>query len=150
VQKFILTRELGRLAKWLRILGFDTVYFNRSNRASLVITALREDRIIVTRNLRLPAPKGVKLVSLKGDLLDDQLKQLLAKLEVKPDKSRLFSRCTICNAELVSVAKEKVKDKVPEYVLKTQEDFLQCPTCNKIYWSGTHWGNVLNTLQGID
>lgn len=147
--KFILTRELGRLARWLRILGFDTVYFRGSNRSSLVITALREGRIIVTRNLRLAAPTGVKLVYLKEGAVEEHLKQLLKALDIKIDQGRLFTRCLLCNAVLVSIDKEKVKDKVPEYVYQSQESFSACPDCQKIYWAGTHWGKVVETLKTI-
>src|SRR3989338_6291757 len=113
--KFLLTKELGRLAKWLRILGFDTVYYTGDNRSSLVILSLREDRVMVTRNLHLPAPSGVKLINIKADEVIDQLRQLLKELTIKIDQCRLFTRCLLCNTELTSIAKEKVKYKVPEY-----------------------------------
>lgn len=149
MEKFILTRELGRLARWLRILGFDTVYFKGNNRSSLVITALREDRIIVTRNLRLSAPTGSKLINLKEGPVEEQLKQLLKGLGINVDQSRLFTRCLLCNTALTNIDKEKVKDKVPEYVYQSNEDFSACPDCQKIYWQGTHWGNVLEVLKRI-
>jgi len=149
MEKFILTPELGRLVKWLRILGFDTLYFTAKNISSLVITALREDRIILTRNLHITASPGIKLFKVKDDMVTDQLTQIIAGLGLKLDQAKLFSRCIICNAELVGIAKKEVEGKVPGYVFKAQEDFSLCPTCNKIYWSGTHWGNVKDTLKEI-
>jgi uncharacterized protein with PIN domain len=149
VEKFILTRELGRLAKWLRILGFDTVYFKARNRSSLIIDALRENRIIVTRNHHINATPALRIINIQADRLDDQLKQLVRESGISLDKKQLFSRCTICNAELTFIDKEKVKEKVPPYVFETQDDFCACPNCQKIYWAGTHWGNVESTLKEI-
>ncbi|MDP3143345.1 MAG: Mut7-C RNAse domain-containing protein [Candidatus Omnitrophota bacterium] len=149
MEKFILTRELGRLVKWLRILGFDTVYFTAKNISSLVITALREDRIILTRNLRLNPAVGTKMLKVKDDFVVKQLKQIIQDVDLKLAEKQLFTRCIICNSELKSIAKEKVENKVPEYVFKTQEEFSWCPACDKIYWSGTHWGNVKDTLREI-
>jgi uncharacterized protein with PIN domain len=149
VEKFIITRELGRLAKWLRILGFDTVYFKARNRSSLIIDALRENRIILTRNHHINAAPAIRLINIQADILSDQLKQLAKEAGVKFDKERLFSRCTICNAELVPIDKEKAKDKVPAYVFEEQDNFCACPACQKIYWAGTHWGNVEAVLKEI-
>lgn len=140
--KFIATKELGRLAKWMRILGFDTEYFKEENYSKLKIIALRDQRIILTRNTRLTRPKGIKLVQIKHDLLNEQLLDVSKELDLKTEKELMFSRCTICNVELERVEKEAIKDKVPEYVFNTQSKFIQCPVCQRIYWSGTHWGNV--------
>jgi uncharacterized protein with PIN domain len=147
--KFILTKELGRLAKWLRILGFDTAYFNQDNLSSLIIQALREERIIITRNQRLPKSTGLKIVLIKQEVLKEQLQEILKILKIQPDSDMMFSRCIICNVELTDIRKDKVKDRVPEYVFKTQDKFITCPRCNRIYWSGTHWGNVAKTLDRI-
>jgi len=147
--KFILTKELGRLSNWLRILGFDTVYFEQDNLSSLIIQALRDNRIIVTRNRRLPKPCGIKIVLVKAEKIKEQVHEVLKALKITPASSMMFSRCIICNEGLVEIDKEKVKDKVPEYVFKTQTDFITCPKCKRIYWQGTHWGNVQNTLKEI-
>lgn len=147
--KFIATKELGRLAKWMRILGFDTEYFKEENYSKLKIIALRDQRIILTRNTRMSQPKGIRSVQIKHDSLNEQLLDISQEIDLKADKDLMFSRCTICNVGLEQVEKEKVKDKVPEYVFKTQDKFLQCPNCRRIYWSGTHWGNVEKTLKEI-
>jgi uncharacterized protein with PIN domain len=147
--KFLLTRELGRLAKWLRILGFDTEYFKENNAGSLIIRALREERIIVTRNQRLPKPRGLKVILIKSENLKSQIAQIQEALKIKLNQDNMFTRCIICNEKLASIEKEKVKDRVPEYVFNTQEDFITCPRCKRIYWQGTHWGNVKATLGGI-
>ena len=147
--KFILTKELGRLSKWLRILGFDTVYYNQDNLSSLIIQALRDERIILTRNQRLPQARGLKIVLIKNEKIKKQVAEILQTLKIVLEPEMMFSRCILCNTELVYITKDEVKDKVPEYVFNTQEDFLTCPQCNRIYWQGTHWGNVQETLEEI-
>ena len=130
-------------------MGFDCAYFTSENKSSLVITALRDSRIIVTRNRHLTKSAGIHIVELDAELIKDQLKELMQKLNFKPEKNLLFSRCTICNEPLISLEKEAVKNKVPEYVFKTQNDFVSCPVCKRIYWQGTHWGNVSEILKGV-
>ncbi len=148
--KFLLTKELGRLAKWLRILGYDTQYFNQDNTGSLIIQALRDERIILTRNQRLPKSKGIKILLLQKEKIKEQIEEVLKILHLKPNSDMMFTRCTLCNKELVEIEKEKIKDNVPEYVFNTQEDFITCPQCKRIYWKGTHWGNVQKTLERIN
>jgi len=147
--KFLLTRELGRLAKWLRILGFDTEYFKGDNHSSLIIQALRDERIIITRNHRLPQARGLKILLIKAEKIKAQMAEVLKALQIAPASDMMFTRCILCNEELLHIDKEKIKDKVPEYVFKTQEYFITCPKCTRIYWQGTHWGNVQATLEEI-
>lgn len=147
--KFILTKELGRLAKWLRILGFDAEYSKEDKESGLIIRALQEGRIILTRNVHLGQHPGIKKLHIDSGYISKQLRQAFVELPLKPDTALMFSRCTICNETLSSIEKEKVKDKVPEYVFKTQNDFLTCPKCQRIYWQGTHWGNVEKILKEI-
>jgi uncharacterized protein with PIN domain len=147
--KFLLTQELGRLAKWLRILGLDVAYSKERSPGSVMIQALREDRIILTRNHRFPESRGIKITVLKSETLKEQLREALEHLNISLDTKHMFTRCLICNEELVGVKKEKIKDKVPEYVYKTQDDFVTCPQCERVYWRGTHWGNVHNILKAI-
>ena len=147
--KFILTNELGRLAKWLRILGYDSKFYRNDNLSTLVITALREERIILTRNSRLSRFPGPRLIKIDSDFVDKQLKQLMRELKLKPAHKDMFTRCVSCNVELKEIAKSRVKNKVPEYVYQTQKDFIQCPQCKKIYWQGTHWGNARKYLEKV-
>ena len=149
-EKFILSRELGRLAKWLRILGYDTAYFNQDNLSSLIIQALRDGRMVITKNHRLSQRKGVRIALVRHEKIREQIGEILGLLRIRPDPKMLFTRCVLCNIGLVRVNKSSVKKNVPEYVFKTQDNFITCPQCNRIYWQGTHWGNVKNTLKEID
>ncbi len=138
------------MAKWLRILGVDAEYSRQKNNASLIIQALREERVILTRNRRLPAARGISILVLREEEIKKQLAEILKMPGICPGPQEMFSRCTVCNEALVSIAKEKIKEKVPEYVFQTQEEFLTCPECGRIYWQGTHWGNVRKFLEEIE
>lgn len=148
-ERFILTKELGRLAKWLRILGYDSKFYREENLSTLVIIALREGRIILTRNSRMTRFPGPRMLKIDSDFVDKQIKQLMHMLKLKPKSEDMFSRCVICNMELDQAAKTKIKNKVPEYIYQTQEDFMLCPKCKRVYWQGTHWGNVREYLAKI-
>ena len=147
--KFLATIELGRLCKWLRILGYDCEYFTENSLVSLTIKSLQEDRVILTRNVRLSTRAGYKAVHIKSDFVKEQLRQVLDDLRLGPDEETMFRRCTICNLLLGPIEKKEAKDKVPEFVYETNEDFVRCPECRRIYWHGTHWGNVREYLDGI-
>jgi len=147
--KFLASQELGRLAKWLRILGFDTVYFRNNNKSSLIITALRENRIVLTRNKILLKDKALKIIFVRSEKTEDQLRQVLDELKIKSYEKSMFSRCVLCNSELYPIDKKKVKMKVPEFVYKTQEEFHNCKECGRTYWKGTHWGNVREVVKGV-
>ena len=147
--KFIVAKELGRLAKWLRIMGYDAAYFNKDEKRELVIRSLREERIILSRDSRMSRYSGIRFVHVESDFVEEQVKQILAKLNMKPDEERLFSRCVVCNEPLIEIGKVEVKDKVAPYVYETQEHFMTCPGCSRIYWQGTHWANVKKLVEGL-
>lgn len=147
--KFLLTRELGRLAKWLRILGLDAAYASRDNSGAIIIQALTEERLILTRNLGLARSARVKILLVESEILKEQIPQILKGLKLVVNSDKMFSRCILCNVELAAVEKEKIKERVPGYVYTTQEKFIACPACKRVYWAGTHWGNVSATLKEI-
>jgi len=149
--KFFVTKELGKLAKWLRILGFDTCYSSSSQKSHIIISSLREGRIILTKNKRIGSRVGICFVYIKDDFIKEQLQQIIKELKLVIDKDKFFSRCVLCNQALIFINKQNVKSKVPEYVYNTQEVFSECVKCGRIYWKGTHWGNaeeVLNEVLG--
>ncbi len=147
--KFILSGELGRLAKWLRILGYDASYFESAKRGELIIQSLREGRMILTRNSRLKDHRGLRMVYIKSDLVKDQLKQAIDELKLKIKERDLFTRCVICNHPLEDIAKKDVGKKVPPYVFKTMEHFRRCSLCKRIYWAGTHWNRVKEFVSSL-
>jgi uncharacterized protein with PIN domain len=141
--KFITTIELGRLARWLRLLGFDCIFFDREKKKDLVIESLREDRAILTRDSRLSRFSGVRMVHIDSDFVEEQLEQVIKSLHLKIDKTHMFSRCVECNTVTEPIPKDKVKSKVPPHVYKTQKDFMHCSGCGKIYLRFPHTFKVL-------
>lgn len=148
--KFIITNELGRLAKWLRIVGYDAEYFAGDNHSSLFIQALRDGRIILTRNQHLPKRTGIKILLINSGAIKEQIAEVVKMLKLCVNKDIMFTRCILCNALLEQIEKIKIQDKVPEYVFATQDNFITCPKCKRVYWQGTHWGNVSKILEEIN
>ena len=148
--KFICDDNLGKLAKWLRTLGYDTLFFPTISDQELIKKALEEDRVILTRDNNLIQMKAVKNhLLIKSDQPLDQLKQVIQHFKIKRDEGKLFTRCSICNTELKPVEKEKIKDRLYPYVYKTQENFVYCSTCDKIYWPATHVERMKEKLKKV-
>jgi uncharacterized protein with PIN domain len=145
--RFIVTNELGRLARWLRIMGFDAVYFKGSNINTLIIEALREDRFIITRRQGKIDDLQKKTLVLNTDKLTEQLRQVLQNLQLKIEESEMFTRCPMCNEMLREAKKEEAKELIPPYVYKTQNEFRQCNSCKRLYWKGSHWGNIKEAIS---
>lgn len=150
--KFIADSMLGRLARWLRIMGYDTSYSSFISDRELIKKGREEKRIILTRDTNLIKCKLVKdYLFIKSDNLEEQIRQVGACCNVPPPCTvpLPFSRCLLCNQEIREVKKEKIKDKVPPYVYKTQDRFAWCPQCGRIYWEGTHVERAKKRLSEI-
>ena len=142
--KFICDDNLGKLARWLRILGYDTLFSLDIEDTELVSTALKENRLIISRDNELRRFKSAqkKLLLLSSTQPLEQLKQVLKKVNLTPEEKNLFTRCLLCNQPLVPIPKSEVEKKVPTFVFKTQENFVYCSSCSKLYWAGTHVKNL--------
>ena len=146
--KLLLDGMLGRLAKWLRILGYDTAYLPDLDDNHLVRLARAEGRILVTSDRELARRRGLACLLIESDDLEEQLQQVISDLKL--ETAQPFSRCPVCNTPLQDVEKRLVKDRVPPYVFQTQEQFSLCPQCDRIYWRGTHWANIRSQVSGCD
>ncbi|MDI6641236.1 MAG: Mut7-C RNAse domain-containing protein [Elusimicrobiota bacterium] len=145
--KFLVDFMLGRLAKWLIIWGYDAEYYRQSDRHGILLKSLQEKRVILTRDHTLSKKRAWKLRLIKSNFLDEQIEQVAQEFELKLDKERLFSRCTICNLPIEQIEKEKIKDKVPPYIYNSQTEFSYCKQCGRVYWPGTHLEMILNKLE---
>lgn len=143
---FLLTSELGKLARWLRAVGYDAAIFE-GKAPDLLAKATFEKRTIVTRWRLLRGHRGTPVAWVKSDLLKEQLKELKRICKIGGFQKKLFTRCLICNVPVKPVAKEKVKRKVPPYVFQTQKDFSYCSVCKRIYWAATHWNRASAFLK---
>lgn len=151
--RFVVDINVGRLAKWLRVMGYDTLFPRDANDNDLVRIALREDRVLVTRDagfsLRRAARQGqMHVVHIVDDDLRGQLRQLVR--ELKLDSQGGFSRCVLCNELLSLAAKVELVDRVPPYVYQNQQSFMECPRCRRVYWRGTHWASMVSQLEQVN
>ncbi len=145
--RFIADVMLGRLSKWLRIIGYDTLYYSMIDDRELIMRSVEEDRLILTRDTRLIKWRiARKHLFVRNDNLKNQLRQVIFDLALDTT-SRLFTRCCECNGELIPLKKGDALGKVPEYVYQTQEKFSICVTCKRIYWKGTHYARIMEELK---
>lgn len=145
--RFVVDAMLGRLARWLRLLGHDTLYDPSAEDRELARCAAATGRILLTRDRGLLARRLVtRGVLVEHDDLAGQLRQVSAACGLALDPARCFTRCPSCNAETVDAAPEAVSGRVPPYVLRTHERFRACPGCGRVYWAGTHRDAALRRL----
>ncbi len=137
-KRFVLDSSLGKLAKWLRLLGFDALYLARTPDATLFSYA-KEHRIVLTRTVKLRDENpGAPLIFIRSDNPRKQLKQAVKETDILLSDIKPFSRCVRCNVPVVAIDREKARGQVPEYVFETGLTFRQCPRCERLYWRGTH------------
>ncbi len=146
---FAVDRTLGSLAKWLRILGFDTFY--EPDVSSREFYARIEDhRILITRTKKIQkAFASRNLVFITSNSLVEQLKQVVDQKGITPDDIRPFSRCIHCNLPIGKVNKNKVYGLVPDYIWEIHDEFHRCSQCERIYWSGSHTEHSLGMVKEI-
>jgi len=146
--KFICDEMLGTLAKWLRILGYDTKYVKNIDDEKIIEIARREERILITRD-KLLSRKADRSIYLENKNLEKQLKKVIEELNLKINKNKILTRCIICNEIVNKIEKEKIRGRVPEHVFNEHENFWICPKCHRIYWIGSHWNNMEEKLKKI-
>jgi len=147
--KFIVDGMLGKLGRWLRFMGYDTLYFNTHKKVILIRKAKEEGRIILTKDRKLSSENPEIVIFLCGENTREQLAEVKKKLLLSPDPEKFFTICSLCNVKLEEKKKEEVKGLVPEYVYKTQNEFSQCPRCKRVYWKGTHWEKMNKVLSEL-
>ncbi len=145
--RFIADVMLGRLARWLRVLGFDARYENEIDDADLVKISIEEERILLTRDRALPREWWIdSCLLVKSEKPMEQVRQIVHHFDL-PWRERLFTRCTICNEQLEGIDHEAVIGKVPEAVFGRAEWFVACPACERVYWSGSHVERMRRRLE---
>jgi uncharacterized protein with PIN domain len=139
---------LGALARWLRALGVDVIYDPALDDPELVARAVAEGRTILTRDRRLTERRLARNhLLIRSDVVAEQLRQVLAELDLHPDPHRLLGRCLRCNSPLEPIDAEQARARVPPWVARTQSEFRACPACGRVYWRGTHVRRMLKRLE---
>ena len=145
--RFIADKMLGRLARWLRILGCDVLYGPNFSGKGLLQEARHGRRIVLTRDRRLVRDRQMPpYLLVESDHFREQVRQVVAAFSIDPT-ARLFRRCIECNAELEEVSRQEAAGRVPEFVYATQEKFRHCPSCRHFYWNATHVARVRAELN---
>ena len=149
--QFIVDNNVGKMAKWLRIMGYDALLFKEEDDGKMVKVALSQNRVILTKDTqimrrRLVTSGRLKAILIKDDEPKAQLRQIADTLCLDY-QFRPFSICLECNQSLVERNKDEVRDLVPSHVFETQSLYMECPSCHRIYWRGTHWQAMSRELE---
>jgi uncharacterized protein with PIN domain len=145
--KFFVDCMLGKLARWLRILGYDAAFDPSLDDDEAIALSLSEHRIILTRDRALLKRKRrPEAVFVESTEPRRQILQVLEELRLELDPALFFSRCLVCNAETRPAPREEVGGLVPPYVFATQDRFSRCTHCGRIYWKATHFRNMVAGL----
>lgn len=145
--KFILDVQLGKLARWLRLLGFDSLYKNDFSDAQIVDISMLEKRIILTRDQDLLKRKPVNHgYWIRATNPDDQIVEIIHRFDLN-NQFQFFTRCMICNGKIKNVEKENITDALPEKTKLYYDEFYQCSGCEKIYWKGSHYKKMQKKIE---
>ncbi len=145
--KFIADRMLGRLTKWLRIMGLDCAARGGQEADELVEEALCEERILLTRDTRIAARKRLgPHLFIESDHLDFQIRQVLETYRLDP-LAHAFQRCLRCNQALEPATLEQADSSIPDHIHHTQTRLAHCPSCQRYFWSGTHRDRMRRLLE---
>ncbi len=142
--KFILDNMFGKLAKFLRVAGYDTVYVKHNEREKLIPLAVSEQRVIITKDSKIKSP-DTRIYFLTENNLNGQIKK--AVKDFKLDYKNAFTLCVECNKPLVKIPKESIKEKVPERVFSIMNEFYICENCGRVFWHGTHYDKIMKKLR---
>jgi uncharacterized protein with PIN domain len=147
--RFLADAMLGRLARWLRLLGFDTAYDAAIADEDVARRALEEERIVLTRDRALPVEWRLpRVVVLRSEATGEQLREL-ARLFPLRERAQPFTRCSRCNAPLEDAPADAVAAHVPPRIAATQARFLRCRGCGHVYWQGSHVARIQRALDEL-
>ncbi|MDJ0788673.1 MAG: Mut7-C RNAse domain-containing protein [Myxococcota bacterium] len=148
-KRFIADAMLGRLARWLRLLGFDCAYESGIPDEELIRRGVEEGRTILSRDRRLPEEwrvEGIYLVRSEG--FREQLAEVVRHFGLSREL-RILTRCSECNRRLAGVSAAQVASRVPARVLETRHEFRECPRCRRVYWQGSHTERIRRVVERL-
>ncbi len=147
--KLLLTDDLGRLARYLRLMGHDATLAKNVALPDLYRQAYNDERVVLTRNAHVSSSGLFRVVHIESPTLGEQLQQVARELGIAVREEDLFTRCDRCNVPVEPIDKAAVQDRVPPFVFETQQTFVTCPSCNRIYWDATHCRRLRATFQTL-
>ncbi len=141
---------LGKLARWLRMMGHDAKYSNNLDDVELLNIAKAENRVLLTRDLALyqqAIAKNLEALYVEGLTEPERLSELAKRYNIPLTIDLEKSRCPKCNTKINPVPKEEITDKVEKNTLTYYDEFWLCPNCGAVYWQGAHWTKIRATLE---
>jgi len=147
--QFVVDGMLGKLARWLRMMGHDVEYSNKTDDSELLTIAEKQHRILLTRDLELyrrAIAKQVDAFYVTGKTEVEKLAQLAERFRISLDIDMSTSRCPKCNAQVQPVSKETVAKRVQKNTFEHYTEFWECPNCGQVYWQGAHWTKIREML----
>jgi uncharacterized protein with PIN domain len=148
--KFVADGMLGKLTRWLRMLGHNVKYSVEFDDVQLLMMAKKEKRVLLTRDLALyqqATARGIDALYLEGETEGERLAELARRYGIPLNIDMAKSRCQKCNAKVKPISKEKAGNKVQKNTFTNYNEFWQCPKCRQIYWQGAHWTKIRKTLD---
>lgn len=146
---FVVDVNLGKLARKLRLLGFDTLFRNNFADDEIIEISLKDKRIILTRDKGILKQNTVTHgYFIRNDDPKKQLTEVVERFQLQ-NSFRPFSRCSNCNGELEEISKSKLASKLPDDTLNYYHEFWQCSGCGKVYWEGSHFGRILDWIEQL-
>ncbi|MCD6176944.1 MAG: Mut7-C RNAse domain-containing protein [Candidatus Cloacimonetes bacterium] len=147
-KKFLLDENLGKLAKWLRMLGYDAAVYKSISIEKKISLCKKERRVFLTRSKKIVRRKEkFSRILIKTEKYDEQLREIIHLIEF--DNEMLSSRCLECNYKLQELQVEKIKDIIPENVKHNFSNFKICRKCGKIFWKGSHYTAMKSKLKNL-
>ncbi len=152
LKKFLADGMVGRLARWMRLIGCDVTYLSAAQDEQLIQKAAAENRVLLTSDTvlyRLAVARGVEAFLVKGNSEADKLARVTKRFGIRLEVDTSTSRCPTCGSLIESVSKDSVKARVPPTTFEAYEEFWICtnPKCRKIYWQGSHWKKIHELLK---
>jgi uncharacterized protein with PIN domain len=145
--RFVADEMLGSLARWLRMMGYDTAYERDRKDSAVLERATKEGRILLTRDWELSQRARDRGFYVESDDLDQQLRQVVVAFHLEAHVA--MDRCTACNGQLERVPKGAIADLIPKATYETHDEFYRCRSCGKVYWKGSHWNNIAHRIDGL-
>lgn len=137
--KLAVDAMLGKLARWLRALGYDSLYNNSIDDDELLDQARRQGRVLITRDRVLHERCGdVPSILIVANDVESQIREFMDAMKTGPDPALFFTRCIECNEALERIGHEEADGRVPEFILLKHDRFSRCPACGKVFWQGSH------------
>ena len=148
--KFLLDGMLGKLSRWLRMLGQDVTYSVEFDDSGLLELAKKENRVLLTKDFELykrAIGRGLDAYYIEGKIESDRLAEVAKRYCLQLTIDMDTAHCSVCNTKLKTIPKEEVQGELEKNTFLYYDKFWKCPNCGQIYWQGAHWAHINNTLN---